>query len=165
MLPYEVGIRIEPTHWVARRSISTVAERMLADSTATIHDLLAELAGAGSSARDPVMCINGAPDANGRIAVHACAGIEDPAPDLPTAEITEIRGGPVAWLSHTGAYEELGLAFHAVFAWIQQHGHEVSGAMRELYLNDPAKTPVDELVTEVMIPVVAYEGGRPSPLG
>ena len=33
----------------------------------------------------------------------------------------------MAWLTHKGAYEELGLAYHALLAWAQERGHEQTG--------------------------------------
>ena len=65
----------------------------------------------------------------------------------------ELDAIPVAWCLHQGAYEELGLAYHAVFAAIQVHGHEQIGAMREVYLNDPADTAVEQLLTEIIVPI------------
>ena len=69
------------------------------------------------------------------------------------SELITLDGGPVAWCLHRGAYEELGVAYHSVFAWMQERGHDQSAAMREIYLNDPANTPVDQLLTEVIVPI------------
>ncbi|HEY6558187.1 MAG TPA: GyrI-like domain-containing protein [Polyangiaceae bacterium] len=49
--------------------------------------------------------------------------------------------------------EELGLAHHALHAWAQEHEHAQAGDVREIYLNDPATVPPEELVTEVLLPV------------
>jgi effector-binding domain-containing protein len=45
------------------------------------------------------------------------------------------------------------LAHHALQAWAQEHGHVQAGDVREIYLNDPATVPPEELVTEVLLPV------------
>jgi len=85
--------------------------------------------------------------------VHACIGVTKPYPKLKNAQIMEIFGGPVAWLIHKGPYDELGLAYHSLFAWTQEHGYEQRDAMREIYKNDPAETTPNELVTEVILPI------------
>lgn len=40
----------------------------------------------------------------------ACIGVREPFPELTGVDVGTISGGPVAWLDHYGAYEELGLA-------------------------------------------------------
>ena len=52
-----------------------------------------------------------------------------------------------------GPYEALGLAYHALLAWVQEHGHEPLGPVWEFYANDPADVPAEELVTEVALPL------------
>ena len=99
------------------------------------------------------MCINEDPDKQERIKVHACIGVKPPHPSLARAEIMEIPSGLVAWLTHQGAYEELGIAYHALFAWIQENDYEQRDAMREIYLNDPAEVATEELLTEVILPI------------
>ncbi len=153
LLPYDIAIRIEPAHRVARLSIVTTVERMVEDSGEAVYRLFDALRTVGGEPQDPVMCINDDPDGDGRIRVHACTGL---APDIQTGEgfeIVDIPGGPVAWLTHQGAYEELGIAFHALAAWVQERGHEQRDALREIYLNDPTDTAMDDLLTEVMLPI------------
>ncbi len=153
LLPYDIEIRVEPTYTVARKTCTTVADRMIEDSGDLIYELMDELAATGRVYESPVMCINGEPDPRERIVVHACVGVSAPYPDLPSADILEIPGGPVAWVTHHGAYEALGVAYHALFAWAQEHGHSQRDAVREIYLNDPATVTTDELETEVLLPI------------
>lgn len=161
LLPYHVAIRKEPQYTVAVKSITTSAETMLSDSSDLVYALFDELAEAGREVLDPVMCINENPDAKDDIVVHAAVGVAAPYPELKTATIDTIGTETVAWCEHNGPYEELGLAYHAIFAWMQQHGHQQIGPMREIYLNDPADTPPELLRTEVMVPVEsAATGGR-----
>ena len=153
LLPYNVAIRKEPQYTVAVKSITTSAETMLSDSSDLVYALFDELAEAGREVLDPVMCINENPDAKDNIVVHAAVSLAAPYPELKTATIDTIGAETVAWCEHTGPYEELGLAYHAIFAWMQQYGHQQIGPMREIYLNDPADTPPESLRTEVMVPV------------
>jgi effector-binding domain-containing protein len=78
------------------------------------------------------------------------ARVDDAPPNEPTITLP---AGPAAVTRHVGPYEEAGLADLAVHAWIEEHGYEVAGALRERYLNDPAVVAPDALVTEVIVPI------------
>ncbi|MFT5658729.1 MAG: effector-binding domain-containing protein [Gammaproteobacteria bacterium] len=149
--PYDINLRHEPDQTVAQLSDISDAEHMIEDGARLIYQLYDELCQYDRTFEDPVMCINEDPDYQECITVHACIGIHQPVPKLKSASIVTIAGGTMAWLTPHGAYEELGLAYHALMAWIQQHGHKQSAAMREIYLNDPTSTPVDQLQTEVLL--------------
>jgi effector-binding domain-containing protein len=62
----------------------------------------------------------------------------------------------VARVLHIGPYEELGVAYEALNAWIREHDYEVAGPVRERYLNGPdtVKTP-EGYRTEIDMPVVS----------
>lgn len=55
---------------------------------------------------------------------------------------------------HRGAYDEISSAYHALNAWMHEHGREQAGPPRETYLNDPQEVTVDEQLTQVDIPLV-----------
>ncbi len=151
LLPHNVRFRTEPARSVLARTIETQAETMLEDSTVAIMALMDTMSEAGAEAPDFVMCINEMPNTDGVLKVHVC--INAVRTEVPATRLLELDSTPVAWCLHQGAYEELGLAYHAVFAEIQVLGHEQIGAMREVYLNDPADTPVEQLLTEVIVPI------------
>ncbi len=65
----------------------------------------------------------------------------------------EIPGGKVAVCLHTGPYSEIRHAYEALTQWVMEHGYEVAGAAYEIYLNDPAQTPPQELRTEIRFPL------------
>lgn len=153
LLPYEVNIRDEPDHTVVCLMGETDADHLIEETTHLIEELYQELQQSGREYAEPVMCINEDPDSQERITIHACIGIVAPFPTMQSASIKTIKGGSMACLNHYGAYEELGLAYHALLAWAQERGHEQNGAMREIYLNDPAETPQDLLKTEVLLPL------------
>jgi effector-binding domain-containing protein len=69
-------------------------------------------------------------------------------------DVAELEGGPVAFTVHRGPYSEIGPAYHALFGWIAEHGHETAGPPREVYLTDPAEAadPADN-VTEIDWPI------------
>lgn len=153
LTPYTVAIRSAPDYRLASLRCTTTAECMVDDSGALMYALFDELARLGVNHSDPYVCINEAPDPQGNIAVHACVGIGSAEISGDRVAMIHIAGGPEAWLTHVGAYEELGIAYHALSAWVQERGHEQRAALREIYRNDPADTPVDELVTEVIMPI------------
>lgn len=153
LTPYKIEIRDEPAYIVSRLSCQSSLDRLLEDGAAIIYKLHTILQTRQRDYSDPVMCINQDPDENEVVTIHACIGIEPPYPDLTPAEIVDIPGGPVACLTHKGTYNELGIAYHSLFAWIQEHGYQQSGAMREIYRNDPTCTEENELLTDVLIPV------------
>jgi effector-binding domain-containing protein len=66
---------------------------------------------------------------------------------------TELAGGPAAVTVHRGPYAEIGPAYHTVSGWIADHGHELAGGPREVYLNVPGEVPEADLLTEVQWPI------------
>jgi effector-binding domain-containing protein len=80
-------------------------------------------------------------------------------PIVPGVEVdgdvatVEVPPQLVASTVHCGPYDELSPAYHTLTGWIAEHGHEVAGPPRELYLSDPREVPPDELLTEVQWPV------------
>jgi effector-binding domain-containing protein len=66
----------------------------------------------------------------------------------------ELPATTVAWTVHRGPFDEVGPAYHTVAGWIQEHGHEVAGPPREVYLTDPDETPDEaDYLTEVQFPI------------
>jgi effector-binding domain-containing protein len=64
-----------------------------------------------------------------------------------------LPGGTFAGATHVGPYDQIGLTAHAVLAWCAERRHPLRGPIREVYLNDPATTPPDQLLTHLMIPL------------
>ncbi len=153
LIAYDVAIRTEPDYRLVSLSSTTSVDSMIHDGAALMYRLFDELSTLGIAPCDPFMCINETPDAKGAFVVHACTGVNTQTPIAAPVEFKDVRGGPAAWLTHVGAYEELGVAYHAGLAWVQQHGHEQRGALREIYRNDPANTPTEQLITEVILPI------------
>jgi effector-binding domain-containing protein len=69
-------------------------------------------------------------------------------------EVVTLPAGRFASVLHTGPYGPgVGKAYERLFAYMGEHGLAPAGPSRELYLNDPAEVPEDELLTEVQFPV------------
>jgi effector-binding domain-containing protein len=64
-----------------------------------------------------------------------------------------LPGGLAASTIHAGSYDEIGMAYRAIAAWIQEHGHEIAGPPREIYLSDPATTAPADYRTEIVWPI------------
>lgn len=80
--------------------------------------------------------------------------------------VRELAGcSTMACVIHTGSYAVIQQAFNALFAWIDTHDYQITGASREVYLrfgadNEGYTVPdayltdnADEFVTELQIPV------------
>ena len=153
LAPYEVSIRHMESLQVAERCVVTNAEAMIVDTTALIYSLFDELRAAGREVLSPVFCMNDDSASEEHIVVHACVRVAAPAPELSQARIVDVPGGEFAVVTHIGPYEELGLAYHALYAWAQEHGHEPRGLVREIYVNDPANVRPEALHTDLLLPL------------
>ena len=58
-----------------------------------------------------------------------------------------------AMCMHVGSYETLHTAYESLMEWMQMHGHQPKGSAYEFYLNDPDKTPAEELRTRILFPL------------
>ena len=68
--------------------------------------------------------------------------------------IKEIPEHTVLAAMHKGPYTEVGPVIHAVIDYAVENDYDIVGPISEAYLNDPLETPVEELLTEVRIPVI-----------
>lgn len=76
------------------------------------------------------------------------------------AGVVTLPGGRFVSVLHTGPYPGVGKAYERLFSYMNENRLVPAGPSRELYLNDPAEVPEDELLTEVQFPV---EETPPSP--
>jgi len=90
---------------------------------------------------------------------NECADVEVVIPiSGPTEEneeITcyEIPSETMACVIHRGPYDSVTPAYEALFAWIADNGKEITGPIREIYLNDPEEVQPEEILTQICIPV------------
>ncbi|MDD4567639.1 DNA-binding transcriptional regulator CueR [Methanoculleus chikugoensis] len=73
--------------------------------------------------------------------------------DGSAAGVVTLPGGRFVSVLHTGPYPGVGKAYERLFAYMNEHRLVPAGPSRELYLNDPAEVPEEELLTEVQFPV------------
>ncbi len=76
-----------------------------------------------------------------------------PLPGKGEIQASEIPGGRLATVVHTGPYSECGPAYEALAQFIKEHGYEATGVAYEAYLNDPTQTPPEQLQTQVIFPL------------
>jgi len=71
-------------------------------------------------------------------------------------QVFDIPGDNYLHVRHVGSYEELGASWMATFAWAKIAGVEFStGPCGEHYVSNPETTPVEELITDIYIPLAA----------
>jgi len=67
---------------------------------------------------------------------------------------TQILAGKSAACLYQGPYREIGPAYEALTQWMVGNGYTPTGVAYEFYLNDPAGTPENELLTRIVFPLV-----------
>jgi len=156
VFPYEIALRDEPAQTVLVVEETTTAELHVVRGTALATELLARLERLGLRATGPLLCLL-PPTSDDSLVLQMCAVVDVAEPPAGERVLT-LPAGPVAVARHVGPYEEMGLADHALHAWVEAHGFEPAGPIRERYLSDPAVVAPDALVTDVLLPVSRPSG-------
>ncbi|MFO7634873.1 MAG: GyrI-like domain-containing protein [Caldilinea sp.] len=65
-----------------------------------------------------------------------------------------LPAGDYATCMHIGPYDQVGPAYAALTAFVQQQGRTPTGVAYEFYFNSPQDTPPEQLQTLVMFPLV-----------
>lgn len=68
-------------------------------------------------------------------------------------EPTELPGGDRATTLHTGSYEDMPAAFHAVIDWIARNGRQIASDPWESYLDGPEVAQPRTLVCFPLLPL------------
>jgi effector-binding domain-containing protein len=68
-------------------------------------------------------------------------------------EAGELPGGKVATYLYTGPYSEMEPVYAALSQWMEDNGHEPTGVVYEMYLDDAAQTPPQEWRTQIVFPL------------
>lgn len=64
-----------------------------------------------------------------------------------------IPGGRYAVATHVGSYDGLPQTYDALFKWVHENAHQVSGPPFESYVDDSQSTAPDEVRTEIFVPI------------
>ena len=87
--------------------------------------------------------------------IELCIPVRDGLTSANNIEVKTLPSETGAWTMHHGPDPEISPAYHTLTGWISEHGHEMTGPPREIYLNDPTQVTEDELLTRVEWPINA----------
>lgn len=167
LAPYEVTVEERPARPVARLYGSTTTGTLIPDTTDLVDRLFSQVARAALKTRGSVFVLNRFHEDRDRIDLEACIALEEgPAPEAPESEALELgthERVTLARLVHVGPYETLGLAHHALIAWLQERGHEAGTTVWEFYRNDPKTVPGEQIETVVAMELDGVEAIEPAP--
>ncbi|MFC5380018.1 MerR family transcriptional regulator [Aquipuribacter nitratireducens] len=159
VMPYEITVQEVPGQPVAALRCRTD----LAGIGAALGEAFRVVAGAVASsgaqpAGAPFVVYHDVIDETSAGDIEVCVPVPPatapPAPaDEGAVRWRTTAGGPVARTLHRGPYAEIAPAYHSLEGWMRENGHRPAGPPREVYLNDPATTLPEDLLTEVQWPV------------
>jgi effector-binding domain-containing protein len=156
VMPYEVTVRELPAQPVAATSTTTNLREISATISAGMAAVWAELGRRGLAPAGPPLVVYHAEevlDEETSAPIEICIPVAAPFEGGGEVYGTELPGGPAAVTLHRGPYDEIGPAYHTVAGWVQDHGHELRGGPREVYLNDPREVDPADLQTEIQWPI------------
>lgn len=147
---------------VLPQQVISIRRRGRYDEIAQMFMELAEFAARRAieiTAPPAFLCRERSPEAAMRAAETGDADIEVVFPVAGAVEgegdirVYELPGGTMARVIHMGPYRYCGEAYEELFAWLVANEKDVTGPLREVYVNDPAETPEDDLVTWIYAPI------------
>ena len=154
VMPYQVSVKHlddQPVAAVRKRTkLASIGE----DIGTGFAEIKGHLAGRGlGPAAAPLIVFHDVIDEDNDGDIEICIPVSEPISGDGSVYGRILEGGPVATTIHRGPYAEIAPAYHTVAGWIQEHGHEMAGPPREVYLNDPREVGEDEQLTEVDWPI------------
>ncbi len=95
------------------------------------------------------------------VAIYHCPDFNPESTDVevgfPTGIQSEktriLEGGLCAKGVHYGMYSSLHESYMAMGKWIEENGYTIARPPYEKYINDPATTPIQDLITEIYFPI------------
>jgi effector-binding domain-containing protein len=156
VMPYEVTVKQLPAQPVAATRTTTDLGHIAAAISTGVDAVLAELGRRGLEPAGPLQVVYHADqvlDEDTPAPIEVCLPVAAPFDGTGEVYGTELAGGPAAVTVHRGPYAEIGPAYHTVSGWVADHGHELAGGPREVYLNDPREVAEADLLTEVQWPI------------
>ncbi|MEX1333711.1 MAG: GyrI-like domain-containing protein [Candidatus Limnocylindrales bacterium] len=68
-------------------------------------------------------------------------------------EPSTVGGGDAAFALHVGPYDTIGETWGRLMAWVAEQGRTPAGPTWEVYIDDPQEVAVDQLKTELYVPL------------
>ena len=155
VMPYEVQVKEVPTQHVVAVKKHTSLARIGQDIQAGFGELWGAIGPRGiAPAGPPFLVMNDVIDEETEGDVELCVPVAEPFEGSGGVTGHDVEGVTAATTVHRGPYAEVGPAYHTLTGWVQEHGHEIAGPPREVYLTDPVETsdPADYL-TEIVFPI------------
>jgi len=133
-----------PRHVVAVREVASGPQDVGRATSQAMARLLAGGAGAGSGEGEVWLAGVFPVDLGEQVEVTVVRG------SPPGAGTEVLAGGVFAAARHVGPYDQISLTTSAVLAWCGER-RLAAAEVREVYVSDPAVTPPEELVTDVLV--------------
>lgn len=92
-------------------------------------------------------------DEAGNADIEVCVPIAERIIETDEIKCYELPGGKMARVIHKGPYEAIGPVYEKLFAWLLENGLELTGPIREAYLNDPREVAPEEILTIIYAPI------------
>lgn len=154
IMPYDIEVSEQSPQHVAATRVHTSLRRIGDDIGAGFGALMRVLGTEGvQSAGAPLIVYHDVIDEETDGDIEVCVPVVGDITGDGTVYGRELEGGTMATTIHRGPYEQIAPAYHTLMGWISDHGHEVAGPPREIYLNDPQTVAPDDLLTKVEFPI------------
>jgi effector-binding domain-containing protein len=159
IMPYDVDVMDVAPQTIAATRVHTSLSRIGSDIGAGFGSLMRALSREDIAPTGPPLIVyHDVIDDTTDGDLEVCVPIGGSLADGGDVYGRELEGATVVTTVHHGPYEQIAPAYHTLTAWISEHGHDVAGPPREIYLNDPRMVPVEELLTRVEFPICSEAG-------
>ena len=159
IMPYDVQVTEETPQLVAATKIHTNLRRVGNDIGTGFGFLMQALGLEGVAPSGPPLIVyHDVIDEETDGDIEICVPVGGAISGDANVYGRELEGGTMATTVHRGPYQEIAGAYHTLTGWISEHGHEIAGPPREIYLNDPQTVAAEELLTRVEFPICSEAG-------
>ena len=154
IMPYDAQVTEATPQLVAAAKVHTNLSKIGADISAGFGSLMMALGREGiAPSGAPLIVYHDVIDEETDGDIEICVPVNDAISGHADVYSRELEGGSMATTVHHGPYEQIAPAYHTLTGWISEHGHDIIGPPREIYLNDPQMVPPEELLTQVEFPI------------
>lgn len=154
IMPYDVQVTEVTPQLVAATKVHTNPSRIGDDIGAGFGTLMMALGREGlTPSGAPLIVYPDVIDEETDGDIEICVPVAAPISGDGDVYSRELEGGSMATTVHHGPYNQIAPAYHTLTGWISEHGHDVAGPPREIYLNDPQMVPAEDLLTRVEFPI------------
>ena len=154
IMPYDVQVNEVAPQLVAAIKIHTTLSRIGEDIPAGFSSLVQAMGAEGASpAGAPLIVYHDIIDEETDGDIEICIPVAAEFAGGADTYGRQLEGGSMATAVHHGPYQEIAPAYHTLTGWVSEHGHELAGPPREIYVNDPQTVPPEELLTRVEFPI------------